>query len=150
VLVHLPDRERALRHMAAALRPGGWLVVVDPTLPATPRLLRAADTDLHERVWRLWSDFVVEAGAGWDAARAVLMAEQLGLRAEGEGLVHVLAGGEPPARLWAGTVAASARPIIERGALTDGELGRFVALMGEPAYRATQLFGYATCARRTG
>ncbi|HLA63577.1 MAG TPA: methyltransferase domain-containing protein [Rhodothermales bacterium] len=29
VLVHIPERERALRNMAAALRPGGWLVVED-------------------------------------------------------------------------------------------------------------------------
>jgi len=27
VLGHLPERERALRHMVSALRPGGWLVV---------------------------------------------------------------------------------------------------------------------------
>lgn len=29
VLVHVPERERALRHMVAALKPGGWLVVED-------------------------------------------------------------------------------------------------------------------------
>jgi SAM-dependent methyltransferase len=29
VLLHLPDRERALARMVAALRPGGWLVVED-------------------------------------------------------------------------------------------------------------------------
>ena len=34
VLVHVPERERALRNMVAALGPGGWLVVedADPTL----------------------------------------------------------------------------------------------------------------------
>jgi chemotaxis methyl-accepting protein methylase len=34
LLVHVPDREAALRRMAAALRPGGWLVVeeADPGL----------------------------------------------------------------------------------------------------------------------
>ena len=29
VLVHLPDRERALRSMIGVLRPGGWLLVED-------------------------------------------------------------------------------------------------------------------------
>src|SRR6202012_624857 len=29
VLVHVPDRARALATMAAALRPGGWLLVED-------------------------------------------------------------------------------------------------------------------------
>lgn len=30
VLTHVPEREQALRHLAGALRPGGWLVVEDP------------------------------------------------------------------------------------------------------------------------
>ncbi len=29
VLVHIPERERALRNMIAALKPGGWLVIED-------------------------------------------------------------------------------------------------------------------------
>lgn len=29
VLIHLPDREQALDHMVAALRPGGWVLVED-------------------------------------------------------------------------------------------------------------------------
>lgn len=29
VLVHVPERERALRNMVAALKPGGWLVIED-------------------------------------------------------------------------------------------------------------------------
>lgn len=29
VLVHIPDRDRALRHIVDALRPGGWLVIED-------------------------------------------------------------------------------------------------------------------------
>jgi SAM-dependent methyltransferase len=55
VLVHLRDRARALRHMAAGLKPGGWLVLVDPSPPPTPRLLRAADPALHERVFAAWA-----------------------------------------------------------------------------------------------
>jgi SAM-dependent methyltransferase len=29
VLVHIPERERAFRHMISALKPGGWLVIED-------------------------------------------------------------------------------------------------------------------------
>ena len=29
VLVHVPERERAFRHMVSALKPGGWLVIED-------------------------------------------------------------------------------------------------------------------------
>ncbi len=35
VLEHIPDDERALAHMAAALRPGGWLAVHSPLTPQT-------------------------------------------------------------------------------------------------------------------
>jgi len=50
VLAHLPDRDRALRRMAEALKPGGWLVVEefdslslqpDPTISPTERPLKA-------------------------------------------------------------------------------------------------------------
>jgi SAM-dependent methyltransferase len=137
VLVHLPDRERAFRHMAASLRPGGWIVVIDPSLPAIPRVLRASDPALHERGWTEWGRRLADAGATWDAAQAVLLAEELGLDAGGEGLVHVLRGGEPAARLWARTIAASA----------DG-LDELAAIMEEPSYRAVQPFGFATWAQR--
>jgi hypothetical protein len=36
-----------------------------------PRVHRAADPALHDRVFRLWNELLVEAGAGWDASLAV-------------------------------------------------------------------------------
>ncbi|MFG2502170.1 methyltransferase domain-containing protein [Streptomyces sp. NPDC048441] len=36
VLVHVPDRDRALRAMAGALRPGGWLLVEDADPASQP------------------------------------------------------------------------------------------------------------------
>lgn len=43
VLVHLPERERALRNMVAALKPGGWLVIED----ADPALQPLSCIDVH-------------------------------------------------------------------------------------------------------
>jgi hypothetical protein len=88
-------------------------------------------------------EFLTGAGVGYDAATAALMAEDLGLEAAGEGLVQLLCGGRPPARLWALTLAASA------GRAADPQdVRRLVAMMDEPAYRAVQLLGHATWARK--
>jgi SAM-dependent methyltransferase len=43
VLVHVPDRERALDNMIASLRPGGWLLIED----ADPALQPLACPDAH-------------------------------------------------------------------------------------------------------
>lgn len=43
VLVHVPERERALRNMVRALKPGGWLVIED----ADPALQPLSCIDVH-------------------------------------------------------------------------------------------------------
>jgi SAM-dependent methyltransferase len=143
VVVHVRDRERALRGLAGCVKPGGWLVVLDPSLPRTPRVLHASDPGLHNRVFAAWGEHLVDAGMEWDAARAVPMAEALGLHAGGEGLVQVLRGGEAGARLWSLTLAATAGLAVEAA-----DVDRLVAMMHEPDYRAVQLLGFATWARR--
>jgi SAM-dependent methyltransferase len=58
VLQHVPERDRALRAMVSALRPGGRLLIEDiisaqgaafPALPAWPRVLRALEHGLRSR-----------------------------------------------------------------------------------------------------
>ena len=50
VLVHLAERERVLRSLAAAVRPGGWLVVED----ADPELQPLACPDVPDSRVRSW------------------------------------------------------------------------------------------------
>ena len=55
VLVHVPDRDRALRTMAEVLRPGGWLLVedADPELqPLACPDARGPEHELAEKVRR--------------------------------------------------------------------------------------------------
>lgn len=61
LLMHLPSRVAALQRLAAAARPGGWLVASDPDFtvvslsPANP---------VWERVWSAFLDAAV--AGGWD------------------------------------------------------------------------------------
>ena len=58
VLTHIPQRAEALRRMAAALRPGGWLVVEDFDVSIQPRACPDAATDDEERANRIRAGFV--------------------------------------------------------------------------------------------
>lgn len=58
VLTHLPRRAEALRRMAAALRPGGWLVVEDFDVSIQPRACPDAATEEEERANRVRAGFV--------------------------------------------------------------------------------------------
>jgi hypothetical protein len=58
VLTHVPQRAEALRRMAAALRPGGWLVVEDFDVSIQPRACPDAATDDEERANRVRAGFI--------------------------------------------------------------------------------------------
>lgn len=58
VLTHLPRRAEALRRMAAALRPGGWLVVEDFDVSIQPRACPDAATEDEDRANRIRAGFV--------------------------------------------------------------------------------------------
>lgn len=58
VLTHVPQRAEALRRMASALRPGGWLIVEDFDVSIQPRACPDAATDEEERANRVRAGFV--------------------------------------------------------------------------------------------
>ena len=58
VLTHVPQRDEALRRMASALRPGGWLVVEDFDVSVQPRACPDAATPEEDRANRLREGFI--------------------------------------------------------------------------------------------
>lgn len=58
VLTHIPQRTEALRRMAAALRPGGWLVVEDFDMSIQPRACPDAATEDEDRANRVRAGFI--------------------------------------------------------------------------------------------
>ena len=58
VLTHVPKRAEALRRMASALRPGGWLIVEDFDVSIQPRACPDAATPEEERANRVQAGFI--------------------------------------------------------------------------------------------
>lgn len=104
LLQHLDDPADVLRRMAAALRPGGWLVaeefdsgIVGAADPAHPL------AEVFDSTWRKWVQFLKSAGIMDPYFGRVLPAQvqALGLDETGNaGVTRVLRGGEPFSRWW--------------------------------------------------
>jgi SAM-dependent methyltransferase len=133
VLQHLPERERALERMAAALRPGGWLLVEDSDWSTL--LVSVPDSRdlavLKHALRRVMSE------AGFDPRCG--LAHHVRLRALGlcdvgaEGRVRVVAGPGPVTdwyRLW---VAGLQERLLASGLVNGREIEQAVAKLEDPS-----------------
>ncbi|MEV0005452.1 methyltransferase [Micromonospora sp. NPDC050980] len=125
VLVHLPDRARALATMVAALRPGGWLLVedADPELQPLACLDEAGPAQRRaNRLRRAVRELMTRRGADMRFGRTLPGA----LRAAG--LVDVAAAGCFPVggvacdRLEAATVRMVRAELLAAGLADDVEI----------------------------
>jgi SAM-dependent methyltransferase len=149
-LVHwLPDKRRGLRRMAAALRPGGVLLVEEPDFvtafhgcepPALRRVLTAGMRHL-------------QASSPGDAEYGRRLPDELsavGLTGvEAEGRCPVARGGTPPAagflRL---TLEKLRRPLLEGGLVTEAEFEDALAPLGDPRVTVLMPMTVAAWGRR--
>ena len=130
VLVHLPDRARALATMAAALRPGGWLLVEDADTALQPLACLDESGPAQRRANRLR-----------DAVRQLLTLRGADLRfgrtlpgaLRETGLVDVAAAGSFPvggsacARLEASTIRHVRGELLAAGLADDTEIDAHLA-----------------------
>ena len=128
VLVHVPDRERALANMVAALRPGGWLMIEDADPLLQPLACPDAVSDreaLANRVRDGFRALLVERGAdlkfGRKLPRLLRDAGLEDIRAEG----FLPLGGPVMARLEAATTAMLADQLLDKGLVTRTELDAY-------------------------
>ncbi|MFC6159540.1 methyltransferase domain-containing protein [Kribbella jiaozuonensis] len=121
VLVHVPDRARALATMAAALKPGGWLLIEDADTALQPLACVDDSGPEQQRANRLRDairELLTRRGADLRYGRTLPRA----LREAG--LVDVAASGSFPVggpacnRLEASTIRHVRRELLEAG-LTD-------------------------------
>jgi ubiquinone/menaquinone biosynthesis C-methylase UbiE len=88
VLVHIPDRDEALRRMASALRPGGWLLIEDFDIELQPLARIDAYKPEHDAANKIRTGFrALLAQRGVDKAYGRKLPRLLA----GQGLIDVTA-----------------------------------------------------------
>ena len=126
LLVHLPTREKLLEEMAAALRPGGWLLVED--FDIFP--IRALAEGLYADVWNaiITAFDTGNMATTWSRELPVLF-DRVGLE-DVEPICHVpvYRGGTAFARVTT-TSVTQLRPLVLAAGATEAQLDEFYQLM---------------------
>ncbi len=130
LLVHLPDRERVLRALAQALRPGGWLLIEDADPALQPLACIDPRSPAEERANRLRTGFrALLAQRGAELA----FGRQLPRRLREAGLDAVAADAYFPvtlpacARLEAATIRFIRGDLVRHAVATDAEIDEHLA-----------------------
>ena len=133
VLLHLPEKERALDRMIAALKPGGWVVLqefdalsmtTDPTVIESEHLLRS-----QVALWDVMAARGADVRFGRQLYPALESRGLLDVQAEGHVMVH--RGGAAGARLMRSNFDQLRDALIEAG-LTEEEFEQDRVLMEDP------------------
>jgi SAM-dependent methyltransferase len=132
VLVHLPDREVALRRMVAALRPGGWLLLEDFDTAGQPKACLAAKRPEEHLANHVRAGFVVLLGE-----RGVDLQYGRGLPRllRQAGLIGVTADGYFPVAMPAATALEIANinqvrgGLLARGLATAAEIDDYLEVL---------------------
>jgi SAM-dependent methyltransferase len=145
ILHHLAAPEKAVRRMAAALKPGGVLLSIEPDmLPATV----AEPESMHE-FWQGWLNWSKTVGIDYFIGRKMPgMLAGAGLEAVGaEGRTALFNGQSPWADYWVRTIRELRPKLVESGNITDAQIMQFEALYADPGYWTTTLSVVASWGR---
>lgn len=140
LLMHLSRRAEILSFLAAALAPGGWLVIgeISDRLPTATGTAEPADEALFERVLDVGMNGVARpAGMNLEWSRKVARhMHRAGL--EGiHGVEHAFtAAGSTPGLVYYRSLLTQLEPRLLNAGLTETELRRFYALMSDPGFTA--------------
>jgi SAM-dependent methyltransferase len=137
VLHHLAGRDRALRTMVAALRPGGWLVVEDfdwSAMGPDPRDAAAAARfePVQQAMWRLITERGGDGTYGrqlWGRLRAAGLTD-----VDAEGTVRMYHGRSVGAQLTLAAVDQLADVIVGAGWVTREQVAAYRALWEDPDF----------------
>lgn len=133
VLMHIPERDRALDALVSAARPGGWVMVTDMDLrPLYP----VHGGDAAHRSANAFRTVMTLAGVdiAW-AERLPFALEGRGLeQVGGEGTTGYSRGGDPGADCYRLSLERLREPILDNGLATADELDEAQALTRDPAW----------------
>lgn len=147
VFVHVPTAPAALARLAAALRPGGWLVIedFDPTfIDRSFSTADPADAALISTAFRALGQLLVARGAGREWGRSLHQRfVEMGLAEVGmEGHLAIRSGGSVGARLDRANFAQVRETAIRAELITPEEIDRMLALLDDPtvAFASPMMF----------
>jgi SAM-dependent methyltransferase len=147
-----PTRTEAIRRMVSALRPGGWLLAEEPDFVP----LFHASSPEHFRVVVIAAvRFVEKISGGMDSEygrRLPADLTQAGLvEVQTEGLAHLIRGAaaDSSGATWLRLSIEKVREaLVESGSVTEPELDKAVALLGDPGFATLSPLTVAAWGRR--
>ncbi len=142
LLTFLSNPEEVLRKMAAAVKPGGWLLVEEPDyISAIPDPAMSPDAiEISQKGWGAILSYLTSHGYDTKLGRRLYSAVHSARLADVgcEGLMTMQLGGAPSARFWRVTLEQIRDGVTQACLLTDEELEAYAALLGSPEYRWLQ------------
>jgi len=134
ILVHVPERERALAKMVGALKPGGWLVCEEfdsLSMPADP-MLHAGECALKTQaaMQRLMAARGANTRYGRDLAARMRDYGLVDIRADGR--MAMWQGGSPGARLYRANFEQLRGQLLQFDLLTQADLDADLARLDDP------------------
>jgi SAM-dependent methyltransferase len=150
VLVHLPDRERALARMLAALKPGGWLVIEEfDSLSMRPDSGINPDEVLLKTFIAMQN---VMMGRGVNLRYGRFLAGRLRARGlvdvDAEGRIFMWQGGSTGAALMRANFEQLRDAIIASGLVTDDEIDQDLHRLDGARFLAPSPIMWTTWGRR--
>jgi SAM-dependent methyltransferase len=149
VLVHLPEREKALARMAATLKPGGWILVEEFDSSVSPDSVLSPGevlTKTHIAMTRLMDDRGVDRNFG---RRLFGRLRALGLvSVAAEGRTFMWPSGSPGPSLMHVNYEQLQADMIAAGYVTQQEFDQDVAALNDPRFFMPSPILWAAWGRR--
>jgi SAM-dependent methyltransferase len=151
VLLHLPEREKALARMIAALKPGGWLVDEEFDASSVPPNATANPGEVLLKILIATRRVMEDRGAD-----DRLFGRRLFSRLRAHGLVDVAAegsllmwhAGSPGVSLLRANAEQLHRNMIDAGYITEEEFEQDLARLDDPAFMMPAPIMWTACGRR--
>jgi SAM-dependent methyltransferase len=138
LLEHVPDRHAALRHMAAGLKPDGWLLLeeMDHVNWLPDPAVEAAKQDIWRKfleAYRLTMD--ARGGDMETGRRLVHLLRTCGLvNIQTDGWTTLLPGGSLGARVLQLTLAQAGPSLVATGAINDKQMDALLSFFEDPDF----------------
>jgi SAM-dependent methyltransferase len=154
VLMHLADPLQAVSKMAAAVRPGGWLLLeeidwisfgaVDPANPAS----QTFDQKMETLAKTLQRFHILDLYFGRHLRRLL---EQVGFTEIGNtGNTGISRGGGPATQFLLMTLQLAGPPLIGAGVLTEQDVAMLQSLLTDPTFYYVDATNFGVWGKRPG